>query len=188
VLWLKEQGIPDDFCDNFIDRNEFTKLTEAEVKDLVPPIGLAKKIIRMIPKVDATPPSIQSSLPVGGSQSTPLSPSPSCSFSSPGESEDTLSLSSASALSKEFKIPDSWPPSIMRCIQQEDEDEQKRLVLPSTRNEVVRILATNMFCHDPNPRKDFCTKVAKMLVKKYKFLRDVGDNVSGYCVTLMMMM
>ena len=27
------------------------KLTEAEVKDLVPPIGLAKKIIRMIPKV-----------------------------------------------------------------------------------------------------------------------------------------
>ena len=126
-------------------------------------------------QVDATPPSIQSSLPVGGSQSTPLSPlspSPSCSFSSPGESEDTLSLSSASALSKEFKIPDSWPPSIMQCIQQEDEDDQKRLVLPSTRNEVVRvvrILATNMFCHDPNPRKDFCTKVAKMLLKNTNF-------------------
>ena len=41
----------DNFSDNFIDGNEFTKLTEAEVKDLVPPIGLAKKIIRMIPKV-----------------------------------------------------------------------------------------------------------------------------------------
>ena len=41
--------------DNYIDGNEFTKLTEAEVKDLVPPIGLAKKVIRMIPKVCAYP-------------------------------------------------------------------------------------------------------------------------------------
>ena len=139
----------------------------------------------MTMQADATPPTIhiQSPQPVGGLQSTPLSPlspTPSCSFGSPGESEDNLSLTSASALAKEFKIPDSWPPSIMQCIQQEDEEEQKRLVLPSTRNEVVRILATNTFCHDPNPRKDFCTKVAKMLVKNYKFLRDVGDSVSGY--------
>ena len=37
--------------DNFIDGDEYLKLTEAEVKDMVPPIGLAKKIIRMIPKV-----------------------------------------------------------------------------------------------------------------------------------------
>lgn len=37
-----------------------------------------------------------------------------------------------------------------------------------------------MFCHNPNPRKELCTKVAKMLVKKYKFMRDVGDRVSGY--------
>lgn len=136
-----------------------------------------------------TPPSPQpsQSLMTTVYQSTPLSPlSPGSSLaspeliSSPGETDDTLSLSSASALSKQFKIPDSWPPSIMQCITQESEEERKRLVVPSIRNEIVRVLATNMFCHDPHPRKDFCTKVAKMLIKKYNFLRDVGDNVSGY--------
>ena len=34
-----------------IDGQEFIKLTETEVKEMVPPIGLAKKILRMIPKV-----------------------------------------------------------------------------------------------------------------------------------------
>ena len=37
-----------------------------------------------------------------------------------------------------------------------------------------------MFCNDPNPNKQLCTKVAKLLVKKYKFMRDVGEQVSGY--------
>ena len=37
--------------DNFIDGKEFLKLTENEVKEMVAPLGLAKKIIRMIPKV-----------------------------------------------------------------------------------------------------------------------------------------
>ena len=95
------------------------------------------------------------------------------------ESDDS-SISLATSLHKEFQIPDSWPPSIMQCIQQVNEDERKRLLLPTIRNEIVRVLATNMFCHNPNPRKELCTKVAKMLVKKYKFMRDVGDRVSGY--------
>ena len=46
-LWKDAFLLPE----NYIDGNEFTKLTEGEVKDMVPPIGLAKKIIRMIPKV-----------------------------------------------------------------------------------------------------------------------------------------
>ena len=37
--------------DNYIDGKEFIKLSESEVKAMVPPIGLAKKIIRLIPKV-----------------------------------------------------------------------------------------------------------------------------------------
>ena len=37
--------------DFYIDGQEFIKLTETEVKEMVPPIGLAKKILRMIPKV-----------------------------------------------------------------------------------------------------------------------------------------
>ena len=37
--------------DNYIDGKEFTKLTEAEVKEMVTAIGIAKKIVRLIPKV-----------------------------------------------------------------------------------------------------------------------------------------
>ena len=96
------------------------------------------------------------------------------------ESDDSVSISSAMALSKEFKIPDSWPPSIMQCIQQDNDEERKCSLVPSIRNEIVCVLATNMFCYDPNPRKELCTKVARMLVKKHKFLKDVGDRVSGY--------
>ena len=98
----------------------------------------------------------------------------------PSESEDNLSISSATALSKELKNPDSWPPSIMQCISQESEEDHKRSLVPSIRNEIVWVLATNMFCHDPNPRKEFCTKVAKMLVKRHTFMKDIGDRVSGY--------
>ena len=39
------------FLDNYIDGKEFTKLTEAEVKQMVKAIGIAKKIVRLIPKV-----------------------------------------------------------------------------------------------------------------------------------------
>ena len=68
----------------------------------------------------------------------------------------------------------------MHCIGQENDEERKRSLVPTIRNEIVRVLATNMFCHNPNPRKELCTKIARMLVKKYKFMRDVGDHISGY--------
>lgn len=72
VLWLEEQGIPSEYCEtfsgmfvkqlcalsecvysagNYIDGKEFMKLTESEVRAVVAPIGLAKKIMRLIPKV-----------------------------------------------------------------------------------------------------------------------------------------
>ena len=35
--------------DNYIDGIEFCSLTEDEVKTIVPPIGLARKIIRILP-------------------------------------------------------------------------------------------------------------------------------------------
>ena len=37
--------------DNYIDGKEFVSLSEAEVKSMVGPIGLAKKILRLIPEV-----------------------------------------------------------------------------------------------------------------------------------------
>lgn len=69
--WLKQSGIPQKFCDvfegeakvdyavrcrivvfveNYIDGMEFTSLTEEEIKSLVPPIGLVKKIIKLHPQ------------------------------------------------------------------------------------------------------------------------------------------
>ena len=98
--------------------------------------------------------------------------------------------SSVSAVDKtKFSIPDSWPPSIMACIRQSTEEEQRRALGPLVRNEIVRVLATQMFCYDPKPQKEFCTAVAKKLVKRYCFMKDTGEKVSGYvsvmCVDIM---
>lgn len=68
----------------------------------------------------------------------------------------------------------------MSCIQQPTEEEQRRALGPLVRNEIVRVLATQMFCFDPKPKKEFCTLVAKKLVKKYRFMKDVGEKVTGY--------
>ena len=35
--------------DNYIDGEEFISLSETEIKSMVPPIGLARKILRLIP-------------------------------------------------------------------------------------------------------------------------------------------
>jgi hypothetical protein len=37
--------------DNFIDGVEFINLVEADIKEIIPPLGLAKKILRLVPKV-----------------------------------------------------------------------------------------------------------------------------------------
>ena len=38
-------------ADHCIDGKEFLDLSEAEIKEIVPPIGIAKQIIRLQPKV-----------------------------------------------------------------------------------------------------------------------------------------
>ena len=37
--------------DNYIDGVAFVSLTLPEIREMVPPIGLAKKIVKLIPKV-----------------------------------------------------------------------------------------------------------------------------------------
>lgn len=95
--------------------------------------------------------------------------------------EDTsVSSASASALKKQFTIPDSWPPLIQACIDQKTDEARKRELLPTVRSEICRVLANAMFCYDPNPKKELCTRVAKLLVKKYKFMNDTGRGVTEY--------
>lgn len=95
-------------------------------------------------------------------------------------SDDSASISSASSLRKSFTIPHSWPPAIQACIDQETDEARKRELIPTVRSEICRVLANAMFCYDPHPNKDLCTQVAKLLVKKYKFMADVGTGVTGY--------
>ena len=118
-----------------------------------------------------------------GSSATPPSPLQSEASGSTmvvEESEDDVSLSSASGLKREFSIPDSWPPMIMHCINQKSDEARRHELVSTVRNEIVRVLANTMFCYHPNPGKDLCTRVAKLLVKKYKFMTDRGEGVTGY--------
>ena len=97
------------------------------------------------------------------------------------DSDDAVSISSSASTSKPcFRIPDYWPPAIMECIDQPSLEEQKRSLNPSIRNEITRALGTHMFSYNPKPTKSFCTEVARMLVKKYPFMRDTGKKESGY--------
>ena len=68
----------------------------------------------------------------------------------------------------------------MACIQMSTDEERSRALGPLVHNEVVCVLATQMFCCSPKPSKEFCTEVSKMLVKKYSFMRDKGEKVTGY--------
>lgn len=65
----------------------------------------------------------------------------------------------------------------MNCITRETEERQA--LLPKIRNEIVRDLVSQMF-FTSKPQKEFCAQVAKLLVKKYPFMRDVGQKVTGY--------
>ena len=106
--------------------------------------------------------------------------SPAGSSSVCGSDDGSSVVSSVSAQTKKFKIPDMWRPSIMDCIEASTEEEQQQALIPTVRNEIVRDLVTHMFSFNPKPQKDFCTKVAQMLVKKYCFMADKGQKVSGY--------
>jgi len=100
---------------------------------------------------------------------------------SPPSGDDTVSVaSSATALQKAFKIPKTWRPSIMECLNAKSTAEKRKKLTPSVRNEIVRDLVTTMYAYMPNPNKAFCTTVAKLLVETYDFLKDVGSNVMGY--------
>ena len=68
----------------------------------------------------------------------------------------------------------------MECIQQPTLEERKHALTASVRNEITRALSAHMFTHNSKPSKIFCTDVAKMLIKKYPFMRDTGTKESGY--------
>lgn len=93
---------------------------------------------------------------------------------------DSEESTSACMLKNPFIIPSSWPPAIQACIDQDTVEARKHELIPTVRSEIVRVLSNAMFCYDTNPRKDLCTQVVKLLVKKYRFMADVGKGLTGY--------
>ena len=91
------------------------------------------------------PPQIseQSPYSVNSPQSIPYS----LPMSSPSYSEsDNISVaSSASAMMHEFKIPDTWRPFIMECINKPTEEERKLSLVRDIRCEIVRDLVVQMY-------------------------------------------
>ena len=73
---------------------------------------------------------------------TPVSPTNPLDSESSGstvaisESEDNVSISSASGLRKQFSIPNSWPPVIQACIDQKTDEARKLELVPTVRSEL----------------------------------------------------
>ena len=53
-------------------------------------------------------------------------------------------------------------------------EEQK--LYTEVRNEIVRDLVTHIYGHNEKPTPTFVTKVAKLLVEKYPFMRDSSTS------------
>ena len=90
------------------------------------------------------------------------------------------SNASSSVSIGKFILPTKWRPSVMNVIDRQNEGEKRRLLTPDIRNAIVRDLVSSMYAYSSQPRKDFCTTVAKKLVVQYPFMKDVGSSVSGY--------
>ena len=105
------------------------------------------------------------------------------------ESDNVSVASSTSSMMHKFKITNTWRPSIMECINKPTEEERKLSLVRDVRCEIVRDLVVQMYSFNPRPNKEFCTEVAKMLVKKYDFMKDIGHKVSGYvsCLNIIIM-
>lgn len=73
----------------------------------------------------------------------------------------------------------------MKCINASTPAEQKKPLTGSLRGEISLDLVTQMHAFKAKPDRAFCTAVAKSLVSKYPFMKDVGENVSGYEVSIL---
>lgn len=114
-------------------------------------------------------------------QSSSVSPFSSPPYRHETDSDDAVSVgSSSSTVRPDFNIPDIWRPSIMASVNARSEEDKKLGLTAAVRNEIVRDLVTQMYAYNAKPDRAFCTKVAKLLIKKYSYMKDVGTNVSGY--------
>ena len=87
----------------------------------------------------------------------------------------SLGSTSSRSSSSEIVIPDHWRPEIEQCIFEKN-------ISDSARNEIVRILVSQLFCKFSKPTTSQCADVARKFILKYPFAKD--DLGNGY-VSLM---
>ena len=92
---------------------------------------------------------------------SPFSPSPGPSAST-HESDDTMSVASSASASnsQKFALPQFWSPLIQACINMPSDEERSLAMGPLIRNEVVRVVGTQIFCYTMKPNRAFCTDIS----------------------------
>ncbi|XP_064382258.1 uncharacterized protein LOC135344490 isoform X1 [Halichondria panicea] len=176
---LKDKGVPDKFCEvfeeNFVDGEAFKCIKESDIKEMVPPIGIVKKILRIqndcftLPALPS-PSSLNPLNPERGDDD--ISIGSSSSIWSSSESPPSEASTMPRARDREIlTIPTSWRPEIQDCITDEMLDI-------SARNEIVRTLVNILFTCYSSPTRAQCSSLARRLILQYGFMKD--DQGSGY--------
>jgi hypothetical protein len=179
--WLSSKCIPYEFCQifeaNYIDGEEFLNLTIDELKDMCP-LGIAKKIFRLIPShnqlvqqfVTSTNSTSQAvvSLDTASNISEQLSDSAlslgaSASVvndegGSPYSSVTSISMASA-------EIPKLWNPLVNACI-------KNKQLTDGARDEIVRRLVDILFAKSSKPTRSDCVEMGRKLILKHPWMKD----------------
>jgi hypothetical protein len=162
--WLEDNGISPDYSEKFdeneIDGAAFLELTESDVKDLVNPLGIVKKVIRLQQQI-----GIHST--GDNQQREPIvdtSPTPSTTSSLQLASPDHVSETSSSTyrtevgIPKNFKIPESWRSEIMLCL-------ANKQLTQKARGAMIRDLIVHMYSYCSRPSKEFCEFAARLMAE-----------------------
>ena len=183
--------------DNYIDGEEFVGLLPAEVREMVPPIGLAKKIIKLIPTstvymyvrnnwinfsaigaffiVQQTVEDRDPGLAGVSLSTSPAVRLPSLSLgpSSPISPGSLASVSTTPSRSmNKIQLPEFW-----RDETQEALDEG--ILNEAVCGDIVRTLVTLPTAkYGPKPGRARCEDLARQLILEYPFAKD--DLGSGY--------
>ena len=179
-------------ADNYIDGSVFLGLTLPEIREMVPPIGLAKKISNLMPKVSTwiqsynlkckfsivgffvdpvcvqqeANPSTSSQMLHSSVSPHPLSPGP-MSPLSPTQQRDgsvrSLSTTPSRSDFEKVQIPEFWREDTQMCIEGVLDDE--------SRSDICRTLVTLLVAkYGPKPGRVRCEELCRQLILKYPMI------------------
>ena len=168
------------FSESYIDGEELLTMTAVELTPTVP-LGIARKIVRLIPNSESTQPINALNQSTVEDQGVPqdleLAPSNTSTPVQADSYQSTPSTSrpstpSTSTISDPLVIPNHWRPEIEQNI-------QDQALSDSSCNEIVRTLVNMLFSQGRGkPNRSQCDNLARKLILKYPFAKD--DMGTGY--------